>query len=41
MDQYRNKKEFKDFLKFNENKSVVHPNMWDRMKVVLRGTAQH
>ena len=36
MDQGR-KKEIKDFLKFNENDHTTHPNLWNRMKAVLRG----
>jgi hypothetical protein len=26
----------KDFLEFNENKSIIYPNLWDTMKAVLR-----
>jgi hypothetical protein len=30
-------KKLKDFLEFNENEGITHPNLWDTMKVVLRG----
>jgi hypothetical protein len=29
------RKEIKDFLKFNENVDISHPNLWDTMKSVL------
>ena len=31
------KKEIKDFLEFNENKSTTHSNLWETMKAVLKG----
>jgi len=30
------KNEIKNFLKFNENDSTAHPNLWEKMKAVLR-----
>jgi hypothetical protein len=29
------KKEFKEFLEFNENEGTAFPNLWDTMKAVL------
>ena len=37
MDQEEVKGEIKDFLKFNENDHIIYPNLWDKMKAVLRG----
>jgi hypothetical protein len=31
------KKEIKDVLEFKENEATTNPNIWDRMKALLRG----
>jgi hypothetical protein len=31
------KKEIEDFFKFNESEATTYPNLWDTMKIVLRG----
>jgi hypothetical protein len=31
------KKDIKDILDFNENEATTYPNLWDKMKAVLRG----
>ena len=31
------KKEIKDLLEFKENEATTNPNIWDRMKALLRG----
>jgi hypothetical protein len=28
------KKQFKDFLEFNENENTAYPNLWDTMKAL-------
>ena len=33
----RKKERKKDFSKFNENEGTAYPNLWDKMKAVLRG----
>lgn len=31
------KKWIKDVLEFNENEDTAYPNLWDKMKAVLKG----
>lgn len=32
------KKEIKNLLELIENENTIYPNLWDKMKAVLRGT---
>lgn len=34
--QVRNYERNKNFLEFNENKSITYPNLWNKMKAVVR-----
>ena len=39
MSQKEIKKEIKDFPEFNENECTAYPNLWDMIKVMLKGSS--